>query len=492
MNIARLTALELASKIREKEISVRQAVDATYEQIEKYDDKLKCYITLCKDEAYKQADEVQKKIDSGQIVSPLAGVPVSVKDNICTKGIKTTCASKMLENYKPVYNATVIDKLENAGMIVIGKLNMDEFSMGSTTETSAHAITSNPWNTDHVPGGSSGGSAAAVAADEAFIALGSDTGGSIRQPGSFCGVTALKPTYGTVSRRGLAAFASSLDQIGPISKTCEDCAALYEIISGKDKYDSTSMDFPKFKFSDAVNNGVKGKKIGILKEFFSDGINNDVKSAVLAASKKLEELGAEIEEFSMPIVKYSVPTYCIIASAEASSNLGRYDGIKYGYSSPDAEDLMQIYIKSRSEGFGLEVKRRIMLGNFVLSSGRYDAYYNKALKTKNLIQKALFDAFEKYDIVLTPVSPETAPKKGESISNPLGMYLDNIYTAIVNIAGVPAISIPCGFDSSGLPIGLQLIGKPFAETTLLGAGCDFQKATDYHKQKPAFTGGAIK
>jgi len=493
MDITKMTALQLAGKIKKGEISVREAVDQVYAAIESFDNIYNCYITLCRDEAYKRADEVQALIDAGAELSPLAGVPVSIKDNMCTKGIRTTCGSKILGNFVPTYDANVVEQMNKAGMILIGKLNMDEFAMGSTTETSFFGPTLNPWDIERVPGGSSGGSAAAVSADEAMIALGSDTGGSIRQPSAFCGVTGLKPTYGAVSRRGLVAFASSLDQIGPIGKDAADCAALFQIISGKDERDSTSMDLKTFDYKSALNIGIKGKKIGIPTDYFGEGLQEDTKTAVLAAAKKLEEMGAIIEEFPMPIAKYAIPTYYIIACAEACSNLSRYDGIKYGYSSPDADNLRSTYIRSRSEGFGMEVKLRIMIGNFVLSSGYYDAYYKKALQAKKLIQKAFFEAFEKYDMLLGPVYPTTALKRGESLSDPLKTYLGDIYTVMINIAGLPALSLPCGLDSSGLPIGLQLIGKAFDEAGLLGAGYAYQQETGFHKLKPALVkGGAAK
>lgn len=492
MDITQMTALQLAAKIKEGKISVREAVDSVFTAVDAFDSTYNCYITLCREEAAKRADEVQALIDAGAELSPLAGVPVSVKDNICTKGIRTTCGSKILGNFIPTYDAHVVERLNKAGMVLIGKLNMDEFAMGSTTETSFFGPTLNPWDIERVPGGSSGGSAAAVSADEAVIALGSDTGGSVRQPSAFCGVTGLKPTYGTVSRRGLVAFASSLDQIGPIGKDAADCAALFQIIAGKDKRDSTSMDF-SFDYQSALGNGIKGKKIGIPADYFGEGLQEDTKTAVLAAAKKLEEMGAVIEEFPLPIAKYAIPTYYIIACAEACSNLSRYDGIKYGYTSPAADSLRSTYIKSRSEGFGMEVKLRIMLGNFVLSSGYYDAYYKKALQAKKLIQKSFFEAFEKYDMLLGPVYPTTALKRGESLSDPLKTYLGDIYTVMINIAGLPALSLPCGVDSDGLPIGLQLIGKAFDESSLLGAGHAYQQATNFHKQKPVLVqGGAAK
>lgn len=479
-----LGALETAELIKKREISVKEAVSAVIAAAEEKDKEYNCYVTLCPEDALKKAEKVQALIDSGDIDSPLAGVPVSVKDNICTKGIRTTCSSKILGNFVPVYNATVVDKMEKAGMITVGKLNMDEFAMGSTTETSYFGATKNPWDTSKVPGGSSGGAAACIAADEAVVALGSDTGGSIRQPCSFCGVTGLKPTYGTVSRYGLVAYASSLDQIGPVGKNVADCAAVYSVISGKDKKDSTSMDFAPFDYKDVLTVDMKGKKIGIPADYLGEGLAPDVKEAVMNAAKVFENMGAEVEIFPMPISKYAIPTYYIIASAEACSNLSRYDGIKYGYASPDAENLRELYIKSRSEGFGMEVKRRIMLGNFVLSSGYYDAYYKKALKAKKLVQKAFFDAFEKYDMILGPVAPTTALKIGESLSDPLKMYLGDIYTVMVNIAGLPSAAVPCGFDSEGMPIGMQLIGKPFGETEILRAAHCFESATDFSGKRP--------
>lgn len=479
-----LGALETAELIKKREISVKEAVSAVIAAAEEKDKEYNCYVTLCPEDALKKAEKVQALIDSGDIDSPLAGVPVSVKDNICTKGIRTTCSSKILGNFVPVYNATVVDKMEKAGMITVGKLNMDEFAMGSTTETSYFGPTKNPWDTSKVPGGSSGGAAACIAADEAVVALGSDTGGSIRQPCSFCGVTGLKPTYGTVSRYGLVAYASSLDQIGPVGKNVADCAAVYSVISGKDEKDSTSMDFAPFDYKAVLTGDMKGKKIGIPADYLGEGLSPDVKEAVMNAAKVFENMGAEVEIFPMPISEYAIPTYYIIASAEACSNLSRYDGIKYGYASPDAENLRELYIKSRSEGFGMEVKRRIMLGNFVLSSGYYDAYYKKALKAKKLVQKAFFDAFEKYDMILGPVAPTTALKIGESLSDPLKMYLGDIYTVMVNIAGLPSAAVPCGFDSEGMPIGMQLIGKPFGETEILRAAHCFESATDFSGKRP--------
>lgn len=484
MNICEMTAVEISTAIKEKKITVKEAVEAFFNAIDKYDETYHCYNSLCRDEAYKRADEVQKGIDSGKYCGRLAGVPLGIKDNICTKDILTTCSSKILENFIPTYNATVVNRLNDEGMIIIGKLNMDEFAMGSTTETSATGVTHNPWDINKVPGGSSGGAAAAVASKLSPVALGSDTGGSIRQPCSFCGVSGLKPTYGAVSRYGLVAYASSLDQIGPIGKNVDDCAALFSVIQGKDEKDGTSMDYPKFDFDLAVKGEIKGKKIGIPEDYLGEGIAEDVKASILSAAEKFKELGAEVETFKMPIVKYAVPAYYIIACAEACSNLSRYDGIKYGYSSPNADNLKDTYIKTRSEGFGMEVKRRIMLGNFVLSSGYYDAYYNKALKAKKLIQNAFYDAFKNYDMLLGPVAPTTALKIGESLSDPLKMYLGDIYTVMINIAGMPSMSVPCGFDSDKMPIGMQLIGKPFCEAEIMSAARAFQTATDYHTALP--------
>lgn len=484
MNICEMTALEISNAVKNKEISVKDAVDAFFAAIDEYDGKYHCYNTLCKKEAYEIAEEVQKGIDSGKYNGRLAGVPIGIKDNICTKDILTTCSSKILENFIPTYNATVVNRLNDEGMVIIGKLNMDEFAMGSTTETSATGVTHNPWDTDKVPGGSSGGAAAAVAARLSPVALGSDTGGSIRQPCSFCGVSGLKPTYGAVSRYGLVAYASSLDQIGPMGKTVDDCAALFSVIQGKDEKDGTSMVYPKFDFDKAVKGDVGGKKIGIPEDYLGEGISPDVKDAVLAAADIFRANGASVETFKMPIVKYAIPAYYIIACAEACSNLSRYDGIKYGYSSPNADTLMETYVKTRSEGFGMEVKRRIMLGNFVLSSGYYDAYYNKALKAKKLIQNAFLDAFKKYDMLLGPVAPTTALKIGESLSDPLKMYLGDIYTVMINIAGMPSMSVPCGFDKDNMPIGMQIIGKPFEEAEIMSAAKAFENVTDFHNKLP--------
>jgi len=477
MNITGLTALEVAKLIKEKKITAVDAVNALFERIEVKDKELNCYITTVKEEALARAKEVQSEIEAGRYAdSPLAGVPVAIKDNICTKGVKTTCASKILGDFKPPYDAEVITKLKAAGAIIIGKLNMDEFAMGSTSETSFYGAVKNPWNTEHVSGGSSGGSAAAVAADEAYYTLGSDTGGSIRQPSSYCGVTGLKPTYGTVSRYGLIAYGSSLDQIGPITKNVSDCAAVMEVIAGHDEKDSTSIKIEDYKFTEALVEDVKGMRIGIPREYIGAGLDDEVKEQILLAAEVLRSKGAIVEEFNLPMVDYAIPAYYVIASAEASSNLSRYDGVKYGYRTPDFEGLQDVYKNTRSEGFGAEVKRRMMIGAFVLSSGYYDAFYNKALKVKGLIKESFDKVFEKYDMILGPAAPTTAPKIGESLADPLKMYLSDVYTVSVNLAGLPAISVPCGLDSKGLPVGLQLIGNVFEEKKLIRAAYTYEQS----------------
>lgn len=484
MDILSLSAVELAAKIKEKEVTVKEAVEAVFARIEEKEKALNCYVTLDKEGALKQAEEVQKKIDDGELAGALAGVPVAIKDNMCTEGMLTTCSSKILGNFVPTFSSEAVLNLEKAGAVIIGKTNMDEFAMGSTTETSAFGETKNPWNEKHVPGGSSGGSAAAVAADESFFALGSDTGGSIRQPASFCGVVGMKPTYGTVSRYGLIAYGSSLDQIGPLTKNVEDCATVMEVIASHDLKDSTSVKREDTDFTSALVEDVKGMKIGIPRDYFGEGLDSEVKEAVLAAAKALEEKGAIVEEFDLSLVEYAIPAYYTIASAEASSNLERFDGVKYGYRTEDYEGLHNMYKKTRSEGFGAEVKRRIMLGSFVLSSGYYDAYYLKALRTKALIKKAFDEAFAKYDVILGPVAPTTAPELGKSLSDPLKMYLGDIYTISVNLAGLPGISVPCGVDKKGLPIGLQLIGDCFQEKKLIQTAYTYEKIRGEFK-KPA-------
>ena len=479
MSLMSLTAVELGKKIKAKEVTVKEAVTEALDAIEKKEGTVNSFVTIDREGALKRAEEVQKLIDDGTLTGPLAGVPVAIKDNMCTEGMLTTCSSKILYNFKPTYTAEAVKNLEDAGAVILGKTNMDEFAMGSTTETSYYGPTKNPWNVDHVPGGSSGGSCAAVAAEECSYALGSDTGGSIRQPSSFCGVTGIKPTYGTVSRYGLIAYGSSLDQIGPIAKDVTDCATILEAITSYDKKDSTSINREDTDFTSALVDDVKGMKIGIPKDYFGEGLDSEVKEAVLAAAKKLEEKGAIVEEFDLSLVEYAIPAYYVIACAEASSNLARFDGVKYGYRTEQYEDLHNMYKKTRSEGFGPEVKRRIMLGSFVLSSGYYDAYYLKALRTKALIKKAFDDAFSRYDVILGPAAPTTAPKLGESLSDPIKMYLGDIYTISVNLAGLPGISLPCGKDKNGLPIGLQLIGDCFKEKNIIRAAYAFEQTRNY-------------
>ena len=476
MNLLDMTAVELSAAIKDGKTTAVEAARASLERIEEKESLYHCYITLDKKRTLAQAEAVQARIEKGELNGPLAGVPMAVKDNLCTAGMLTTCASKILGNFIPTYSAEAVLNLQKAGAVILGKTNMDEFAMGSTTETSASGETKNPWDPAHVPGGSSGGSAAAVAAGECFYALGSDTGGSIRQPASFCGVVGMKPTYGTISRYGLIAYGSSLDQIGPLAKDVADCAAVLEAAASHDEKDSTSIDRKDTDFTAALARDVKGMKIGIPRDYFGEGLDEEVKEAVLQAANVLKEKGAIVEEFDLSLVDYAIPTYYTIAAAEASSNLERFDGIKYGYRTADYEGLHPMYKKTRSEGFGEEVKRRIMLGSFVLSSGYYDAYYLKALKVKALIKKAFDDAFAKYDVILGPAAPTTAPKLGESLADPLKMYLGDIYTIAVNLAGLPGISVPCGLDGSGLPIGLQLIGDCFQEKKLLRMAYTYEKA----------------
>ena len=490
MSLMQLTAVELGKKIKAGEVSVVEATEAALAAIEAKEEKVNSFVTVDREGALKQAEEVQKKIDAGELTSPLAGVPVAIKDNMCTEGLLTTCSSKILGNFVPTFTSEAVLNLQKAGAVILGKTNMDEFAMGSTTETSAFGETKNPWNTEHVPGGSSGGSCAAVAAGECFYALGSDTGGSIRQPSSFCGVTGIKPTYGTVSRYGLIAYGSSLDQIGPVAKDVTDCATILETIASHDTKDSTSVERDDTDFTSALVDDVKGMKIGIPKDYFGEGLDTEVKDAVLAAAKKLEEKGAIVEEFELSLVEYAIPAYYVIACAEASSNLARFDGVKYGYRTEEYDGLHNMYKKTRSEGFGAEVKRRIMLGSFVLSSGYYDAYYLKALRTKALIKKAFDKAFEKYDMILGPAAPTTAPKLGQSLSDPIKMYLGDIYTISVNLAGLPGISVPCGVDSKGLPIGLQLIGDCFQEKKIIQAAYTFEQTRAY--EAPAIAKGGAK
>ena len=476
MDLLNMSAVSLAKAIKEGETTAVEAMEAVIAQIEKSEKELNCYVTFDKEAALASAKEVQAKIEAGELTGPLAGVPFAIKDNMCTKGVLTTCSSKILENFIPQFDCEAVKRLTDAGAVIIGKTNMDEFAMGSTTETSAYGSTKNPRNTEHVPGGSSGGSAAAVAANECFAALGSDTGGSIRQPASYCGVVGMKPTYGTVSRYGLIAYGSSLDQIGPLCKDVTDCATIMEIIAAHDSKDSTSVERDDTDFTSALVDDVKGLRIGIPRDYFGEGLDPEVKEAVLNAAKVLESKGAVVEEFDLSLVEYAIPTYYTIAAAEASSNLERFDGVKYGYRASDYEGLHNMYKKTRSEGFGPEVKRRIMLGSFVLSSGYYDAYYLKALRVKAMIKKAFDEAFAKYDLILGPVAPTTAPKLGSSLSDPIKMYLGDIYTISVNLAGLPGISVPCGKDSKGLPIGVQMIGDCFKEKNLIRAAYSYEQA----------------
>ena len=481
MGLLDLTAVELAGQIKSGKTTAVEAMEAVIANIDSKEEELNCYVTFDREAALSAAKEAQKKIEAGELTGPLAGVPIAIKDNMCTEGVLTTCSSKILGNFIPQFSSEAVKRIEEAGAVVIGKTNMDEFAMGSTTETSYYGVTRNPWDTDKVPGGSSGGSAAAVAAEEIPYALGSDTGGSIRQPAAFCGVTGIKPTYGRVSRYGLIAYGSSLDQIGPLAKDVTDCATILEAICKHDDKDSTSYAQAEDDFTSALVDDVKGMKIGIPRDYFAEGIDEDVKTAVLAAAKKLEEKGAIVEEFDLGMVEYAIPAYYIIASAEASSNLERFDGVKYGYRTAEYRDLHNMYKKTRSEGFGAEVKRRIMLGSFVLSSGYYDAYYVKALKIKALIKKAFDDAFAKYDVILGPVAPTTALKMGESLSDPIKMYLGDIYTVSVNLAGLPGISLPCGQDKDGMPVGMQLLGQTFDEKSIIRAAYAFECTKTYKR-----------
>lgn len=485
MNLYSLTLTEVAEKIKNKEVTIKEVLDSVYSRIDDVEPKVDAYITLTKENAYKRGEELQEKLDNGQEIGILGGVPIAIKDNICTNGVKTTCASRMLENFVPIYDATVIKKLHDEGAIIIGKTNMDEFAMGSSTETSYIKKTKNPWNLNRVPGGSSGGSAAAVSADMAFASLGSDTGGSIRQPASYCSVVGLKPTYGLISRYGLIAFASSLDQIGPLTKNVSDSALMLNVIAGHDPLDTTSADLDKKDYTKALVNDIKGKVIGIPTDFIKDGINEDVKNTYNNAVKKLEELGATIKEVNLEYAKYSLATYYIIATAEASSNLGRYDGLRYGYRTKDFTNIEELYRKSRTEGFGEEVKRRIMLGTYVLSAGYYDAYYKRAQQVRTLIVNNFRDAFKTCDAIVIPTAPNVSFKFGAHDKSPLEMYLEDIYTVPINIAGLPGISLPAGFDRNGMPIGVQFVSKAFDEMNLLQIAYTFEQNTNYHNEKPA-------
>ena len=491
MDITELTVHELQEKLKEKKLTVTEITKAYVDRINEKEKDVQAFITELTEEGLKQAEEIQKRIDNGEEVGDLAGIPIGIKDIICTKGIKTTCASKMLENFVSPYDATVMEKINAENMIDLGKLNMDEFAMGGSTEYSYFKKTRNPWDLSRVPGGSSGGSAAAVAANMVPWALGTDTGGSIRQPAALCGVVGLKPTYGLVSRYGVVAFASSLDQVGVFAKDVQDCAMLLNVIAGHDEHDTTSVDVGPKDYTTALNKDIKGIKIGVPVEFYGEGINSEVKESLEKALEKYREMGAEIEEFSLDIAKYALATYYIIACAEASSNLGRYDGIRYTYRAKDCKNFKEIYKKSRSEGFGKEVKRRIILGTYVLSSGYYDAYYKKAQQVRTLVMNQFNKAFEKYDVIITPTSPTVAFKLGEKSTNPMEMYLADICTVSVNIAGLPGMSIPCGVDSNGLPIGMQIIGNKFDEETIIKVAHAYEQKEKFReKYKPTFKGGA--
>ena len=487
MNITDLTVHELKEKIKNKELTITQVNEAFVNRIVEKENDVNAFVTTLTDSALEKAKEIEEKVNNGEITSEFAGIPIGIKDNMCTKGVKTTCSSKMLANFVAPYDATVIEKINAEGMINLGKLNMDEFAMGTTTEHSAFKITSNPWDLNKVPGGSSGGSAAAVAAGMVPWALGSDTGGSIRQPAAFCGIVGLKPTYGLVSRYGLVAYASSLDQIGPITKDVTDTALLLNIIAGHDEKDTTSINIEKKDYTKALKNDVKGLKIGVPREYFEEGINSEVKQAVRNAIEEYKAMGAEVEEFSLPIAEYALATYYIIADAEASSNLGRFDGIRYGHRTPNFENLKDIFVNSRSEGFGDEVKRRILLGTYVLSSGYYDAYYKKAQQVRTLIKNEFDKAFEKYDVLITPTAPNVSFNIGSKTNNPLELYMEDLCTVPINVAGVPAISIPCGLSQDGMPIGMQIIGKHFDEETILNAAYTYEQKTKFReKYKPEF------
>jgi len=483
LQLFRRTAHELHSLLIKKEISAEELNKAVFDRIESVEEKIGAYITLTKERALDRARAVDKEIRNGQKISPLAGIPVAIKDNMCTDGIRTTAGSKILFNFVPPYSATVVKKIDAAGAVMVGKTNMDEFAMGSSTENSAFTITRNPWDTGRVPGGSSGGSAAAVSCGEAVCALGSDTGGSIRQPASFCGVVGLKPTYGAVSRYGLIAFASSLDQIGPLAKDVTDCALMLNVICGHDPLDSTSANYKAPDYTGFLVNDVRGMKIGVPSEYMAEGIDPEVRGAIEKAMILLEALGASVEYTTLPHTEYALPTYYLIAPAEASSNLARYDGVRYGFRAAEVEDVLDMFMKTRSQGFGSEVKRRIMLGTYALSAGYYDAYYLKALKVRTLIKEDFDRAFEKYDLLLSPTSPTPSFRFGEKTDDPLQMYLSDVCTMSVNLAGIPGISLPCGF-AGGMPVGLQLMGKHFDEGTLLRVAYTFEQNTDFHKRFP--------
>jgi len=482
------TVKQWVDALNSNQISARESVEVAINRIDKCENEIDSFISLRCENALKKADEIDKKKADGENVGQLAGLPIAIKDLICEKNIECKCASKILEGYFPPYDATVIQNLKNEGAIILGRLNMDEFAMGSSTENSGFKITKNPWDTDRIPGGSSGGSAAAVAARQLPFTIGTDTGGSIRQPASLCGVTGLKPTYGRVSRYGLVAYASSLDQIGTLTLNAEDAACMMPVIAGHDSKDSTSANIPTPNYLSELSGNIKGKKIGVPKEYFIDGIDKEVENSVRKAIDKFSDLGAEIVGISLPNTEYAIASYYIVATAEASSNLARYDGVHYGKRANDIKNLSDVYTKTRGDFFGKEVKRRIMLGTYVLSSGYYDAYYLKGLKVRTLIKKDFETAFEKVDAIITPTCPTPAFKIGEKSTDPLQMYLSDIFTVSVNLSGLPAISLPCGFSETKLPIGLQLIAKPFDESTLLNFGYTYQQVTDFHKKLPPVCG----
>lgn len=484
MELYSMTAHELITKLREKELSSEEITKSYLDRIHKVEDKVKSYITISDDEAIKKAKEIDNKRMNGEELNILAGIPIAIKDNICTQGLRTTCASKMLENFIPPYDATVMNKINDANMVVLGKLNMDEFAMGSSTENSYFYPTKNPWDLSRVPGGSSGGSASAVAADEAVFTLGSDTGGSIRQPAHYCGVVGMKPTYGTVSRFGLVAFASSLDQIGPLTKDVKDMALALNLITGHDPLDSSSAPIAYPDYTKSLGQDIKGMKIALPKEYFGEGVQEEVKTSVLKVAKQLESMGAIVEEVSMDMTNLALPAYYLISSAEASSNLARYDGIKYGYRAGKYDNLIDLYKQTRDEAFGKEVKRRIMLGTYALSSGYYDAYYKKAQQVRTLIKNEFNKVFDEYDIILTPTGPTTAFKIGEKTNNPIEMYMNDICTVPINIAGVPALSMNCGFDKNNLPIGVQFIGKVFNESAILKVAHAYEQEKTVEDRKP--------
>ncbi|MDC4205537.1 MAG: Asp-tRNA(Asn)/Glu-tRNA(Gln) amidotransferase subunit GatA [Candidatus Manganitrophus sp.] len=487
MNWVELTAHELHEALKKKSVSAKELVNAFYARIESVEKGVRAYNTLTQKEALAQADRIDQAIARGEEIGPLAGIPIALKDNLCLEGVRTTCSSKILDGYRPPYDATVVSRLKEAGGIFLGKTNMDEFAMGSSTENSAFEKTKNPWDLSRIPGGSSGGSAAAVAASEATAALGSDTGGSIRQPAACCGVVGLKPTYGRVSRYGLVAFASSLDQIGPLTKDVTDTATVMNVIGGYDRSDSTSADLPMPDLTRALRRDVRGMRLGVPKEYFIEGMDPEVEGSVAQAIETLKKLGAEVKEISLPHTEYAVATYYILATAEASSNLARYDGVRYGYRTPEARDLLEMYMKTRAEGFGPEVKRRIMLGTYALSAGYYDAYYKKAQQVRTLIKRDFDEAYQSVDVIVTPTAPTPAFRFGEKTADPLQMYLSDIFTISVNLAGIPAISLPGGFSKGGLPIGLQILGRAFDEEGILRVAYTFEQETEFHTRRPSLS-----